>query len=138
MSTSTKILSFDTAKGWSVANVRNFLESKKNDFSLNDAEIGKFEKNSINGRAFLKYTEDNLLQDGLRRGLTSNLAEFIKGVNNQKQLNDGECHNKISQRKEWIKLKLYLYSVCIVSYLNLQFCADILVFQICAIALAYL
>ncbi|CAG8510156.1 16019_t:CDS:2, partial [Funneliformis caledonium] len=80
---STKIPSFDTVQGWSIANVRNFLESKKNYFSLNDAEIGKFEENGINGRAFLRYTEDNLLQDGLRRGPATNLAEFIEVLNNQ-------------------------------------------------------
>ncbi|CAI2195227.1 6472_t:CDS:2, partial [Funneliformis geosporum] len=45
--------SVETVKGWSVEQVKNFLNSKMDEFSLNYNEIAKVEENSINGRAFL-------------------------------------------------------------------------------------
>jgi len=83
-STSTHAnLSVKTVEGWSVVNVKDFLNSKREDFSLNDDEIGKFEGNGINGRAFLRYTEEKLLRIGLRDGPAVNIAEFVAQLNNQ-------------------------------------------------------
>ncbi|CAI2170801.1 3277_t:CDS:1, partial [Funneliformis geosporum] len=83
MSSSSPNPPFETVRGWSVMNVRLFLESKKEEFSLNDAEIGEFEKNGINGNAFLMYTVKDLLQDGLRRGPAVNIVALIEELNNK-------------------------------------------------------
>ncbi len=83
-STSTHAnLSVETVEVWSVAQVKDFLNSKKDEFSLNDNEITGFEENGINGRAFLRYTEEKLLADNLRRGPASNIADFVAQLNNQ-------------------------------------------------------
>ncbi|CAI2185560.1 1368_t:CDS:2, partial [Funneliformis geosporum] len=62
MFTSANILLFEKVQSWSVRDVKAYLESRKDYFSLNYTEIRKFEENGINGKAFLRHTEDSLIR----------------------------------------------------------------------------
>ncbi|RGB25083.1 kinase-like domain-containing protein [Rhizophagus diaphanus] len=77
-STSTHVnLSVETVEGWSVVNVKEFLNSKRDYFSLSDTEIGILEKNGINGRAFLDITKEELLSLNVRLGPAKNISKFV-------------------------------------------------------------
>ena len=48
--TTITIPSFETAQGWSVTDVRNFLESNNDYFSLNNIELGNIENSRFNSQ----------------------------------------------------------------------------------------
>ncbi|PKY59035.1 hypothetical protein RhiirA4_550254 [Rhizophagus irregularis] len=79
------VLSVKLFETFDIVSIRKFLELNKNRFSLNDLEIRKFEDNVIDGKVFLDYTEEKLVQDGIRRGPAHYIAEYIARVNNQRQ-----------------------------------------------------
>ncbi|CAB4404324.1 unnamed protein product [Rhizophagus irregularis] len=79
------ILSVKVFETFDIISIRKFLELNKNRFFLNDFEISKFEDNVVDGKVFLDYTEEKLVQDGIRRGPAHYIAEYIARVNNQKQ-----------------------------------------------------
>ncbi|RIA86983.1 hypothetical protein C1645_828420 [Glomus cerebriforme] len=81
----SNIHTVETIEGWGVDYVRKFLNYNKKDFSLNDDEICRLEELGINGRAFLRYTEEKLIEDGLRKEPASNLVDYIIQVKSQKQ-----------------------------------------------------
>ena len=79
MTTITNIPSFEIAQGWSVADVRNFLESNNDYFSLNNTELGNIENSGFNGPAFLDTNKDELVKDvDLRLGPAKNVARFVE------------------------------------------------------------
>ena len=84
MSTSTTTANplFETVDSWSVEEVRNFLKSKQNKFSLTDDEIEKFKNNNVNGSVFLLLTEQRLL-NFISFGPAINIAEFVSQLNSQ-------------------------------------------------------
>ncbi|CAI2170629.1 12895_t:CDS:1, partial [Funneliformis geosporum] len=55
--------SVEPVEGWSLMDVKNFLNSSKDKFSLNDDEIEIIEKNGTNSVAFIEYTVETLMQD---------------------------------------------------------------------------
>jgi hypothetical protein len=75
--------SVETVVGWNAVTVGKFLNSMKDIFSLNDTEIRKFEDNGISGITLLGYTEEKLMQNGLRRGPAINIAKYIAQINSQ-------------------------------------------------------
>jgi len=84
MTTITNIPSFEIAQGWSVADVRNFLESNNDYFSLNNTELGNIENSGFNGPAFLDTNKDELVKDvGLRLGPAKNVARIVAQINDQ-------------------------------------------------------
>ncbi|CAI2175304.1 17525_t:CDS:1, partial [Funneliformis geosporum] len=69
--------SFESVQGWSVAGVRNFLESNNSYFSLNNTELGNIENSGFNGPAFLYTNKDELVTDvGLRLGPAKNVTKI--------------------------------------------------------------
>ncbi|CAB4404350.1 unnamed protein product [Rhizophagus irregularis] len=65
--------------------VRKFLKLNNYRFFLSEDEIRKFSENFVNGKVFLAYTKEKLVQDGIRRGPADHIAEYIARVNNQRQ-----------------------------------------------------
>ena len=73
-------------EAWSVADVKNFLESNNVHFSLNNAELGKIENSGFNGPAFLDTNKDELVKDvGLRLGPAKNVAKIVAQINDQRK-----------------------------------------------------
>ena len=57
---------------------------KEEDLELEPEDYDIIEKERINGRTFLKMTEEKFMQDGLKRGPASRLADFAKDCKEKK------------------------------------------------------
>ena len=57
---------------------------KEEDLELDDDDINIIKKRKIASRDFLKMTEKKFMQDGLKRGPTSRLADFAKELGKRK------------------------------------------------------
>ncbi|CAB4419319.1 unnamed protein product [Rhizophagus irregularis] len=78
----------EIAQRWSVADVRAFLESNNDYFSLNNTELENIENSGFNGPALLDTNKDELVKDvGLRLGPAKNVARIVAQINDQKEGN---------------------------------------------------
>src|ERR1043165_3359196 len=58
---------------------------KEEDLGLDDDDLEIIRKQKITGRAFLKLTEEKLMQDGMKRGPATVLADFAKDCKDKKK-----------------------------------------------------
>src|SRR6266542_2187590 len=88
-STSTTVAGNETVslaneiKKYNTAKLIEFLHGEK-DLGLSNKALKILKMQKVNGRAFLELTEEKLMQDGMKRGPASNLADFAKECKEKK------------------------------------------------------
>lgn len=70
--------SVEEIKTWNRTDVINFLQKKKEDLDIDNEDIEIIKRNKVAGQAFLRLTEEKLMQDGLLRGPAKSIASLVE------------------------------------------------------------
>lgn len=72
-------------KSWSPAQVIKFLESKKDEWFLDEKHIKIIQDENVPGLALLSLTKEDLRSFGLKGGPSILIIEFIKNLKSEEQ-----------------------------------------------------
>lgn len=103
--------SVEEVKKWSLVQVINFLESKKDELFLYDEDIDIIKRNRVAGRAFLELSKEDLqaLPYNLLDGPARAIAGLVRDIKGEEQ---GKYHNCIQT------FQTYTVFFAIISFIN--------------------